>query len=140
MSKKSLAIRKKPELEEEDYTEEVSKEALKPQISTPSAATSITIPEFLVEEPYPYFYHTWNKLLLCDLNDAEEVFHIRNDKDLVENIYIHNKLTLDYETQHKKYGNSLQNYYKVIPQTGTINVNEWKEEERINVNNITPVL
>ena len=140
MSKKSLAIRKKPELEEEDYTEEVSKEALKPQISTPSAATSITIPEFLVEEPYPYFYHTWNKLLLCDLNDAEEVFHIRNDKDLVENIYIHNKLTLDYETQHKKYGNSLQNYYKVIPQTGIINVNEWKEEERINVNNITPVL
>ena len=32
MSKKSLAIRKKPELEEEDYTEEVSKEELKPQI------------------------------------------------------------------------------------------------------------
>jgi len=57
MSKKSLAIRKKPELEEEDYTEEVSKEELKPQISTPSAATSITIPEFLLEEPYPYFYH-----------------------------------------------------------------------------------
>jgi hypothetical protein len=107
-------------------------------------ASSISIPEFLVEEPYPYFYHTWNKLLLCDLNDAAEVFHINNNhNDLEPNIYIYDKQLEDeyndFETQHNKYGNSLQNYYNVISQTGSLSSN-WKEEERININNITPVL
>ena len=34
--------------------------------------SSISIPEFLVGEPYPYFYHTWNKLLMCNLNDSNK--------------------------------------------------------------------
>jgi hypothetical protein len=107
-------------------------------------ASSISIPEFLISEPYPYFYHTWNKLLLCDLNDAAEVFHINNDRNNLEpNVYIYNK-QLDgennnFEIQHNKYGNSLQNYYTVVPQTGVV-TEGWKEEERININNLTPVL
>ena len=116
---------------------------LKSPITISTPISSVSIPEFLLEEPYPYFYHTWNKLLLCDLNDTKEVFHIQNDENTMQpNIYIYNKQSEgennDFETMHKKYGNSLQNYYNVIPQTGLSGA--WKEEERININNITPIL
>jgi len=135
MSKKPI-IREKVEGEKEETTGIIQQ-----PLKIGSTASSISIPEFLVGEPYPYFYHTWNKLLLCDLNDAAEAFHIQNDRnDLEPNIYIYNKqLDNDFETQHNKYGNSLQNYYNVVPQSGTI-TSQWKEEERININNITPVL
>ena len=137
MSKKQIS-RTKVEGEKE-YETTVFEQQIEPKVE--KAASSISIPEFLVGEPYPYFYHTWNKLLLCDLNDAAEIFKIQNDgNDLEPNIYIYNKQsTNDFETQHNKYGNSLQNYYNVIPQLGNVS-SQWKEEERININNITPVL
>ena len=107
-------------------------------------ASSISIPEFLVGEPYPYFYHTWNKLLMCNLNDVSETFHINDPNDLDPNIYINNNLTdkgdkcASFETQHTKYGNSLQNYYTIVNQSGVLEPN-WKESERINIKNITSV-
>ncbi len=138
MSKKPIISRTKVEGEKE-YESAVFEQQIEPKVE--KAASSISIPEFLVGEPYPYFYHTWNKLLLCDLNDAAEIFKIQNDgNDLEPNIYIYNKQSSnDFETQHNKYGNSLQNYYNVIPQLGNVS-SGWKEEERININNITPVL
>ena len=145
MSKKKTLEELEAELEEQisttDYKKVTSSKVFEAKPEVKPEVTSISIPEFLVGEPYPYFYHTWNKLLLCDLKDTEEVFHIHNDSNnLEENIYIYNKQSVDFETQHKKYGNSLQNYYMVVPQTGTIDVNGWKDEERININNITPIL
>lgn len=145
MSKKKTLEELEAELESQisttGYEKVTSSKVFEAKPEAKSEATSISIPEFLVGEPYPYFYHTWNKLLLCDLKDTEEVFHIYNDSNnLEENIYIYNKQSRDFETQHKKYGNSLQNYYTVVPQTGTIDINGWKEEERININNVTPIL
>ena len=142
MNKKPLVSRAKFEedIEADDASSKVTFKPREEMVKVSEKASSISIPEFLVDEPYPYFYHTWNKLLLCDLKDTEEVFHIHNDSNnLEENIYIYNKQSLDFETQHKKYGNSLQNYYTIVPQTGTIDVNGWKEEERININNVTPI-
>jgi hypothetical protein len=106
-------------------------------------ATTITIPEFLVGETYPYFYHTWNKLLLCSLNDVSKTFHI-NDKNAGDpNIYINNLTDghdnfNNFEQQHKNYGNSLQNYYTIVNQSGILDAN-WKELERINITTITPL-
>ena len=145
MSKRKTLEELEAELDEQisttDYKKVTSSKVFEAKPEAKPEVTSISIPEFLVGEPYPYFYHTWNKLLLCDLKDTEEVFHIHNDSNnLEENIYIYNKQSVDFETQHKKYGNSLQNYYTVVPQTGTIDMNGWKDEERININNITPIL
>ena len=113
---------------------------------TGTEQSSISIPEFLLGEPYPYFYHTWNKLLLCNLNDVAETFHINTSNDLDPNIYVFNNDLKDvksncsnFETQHHKYGNSLQNYYTIVNQTtGSIDPN-WKEMDRINITNITPI-
>ncbi len=143
MSKKSLVIREKVELEEKP--EEITTAVFEKIGEVKAPISSVSIPEFLSDEPYPYFYHTWNKLLLCDLNDTKEVFHIQNDENTMQpNIYIYNKQVEgeynDFEAMHKKYGNSLQNYYNVIPQTGSVTPGAWKEEERININNITPIL
>jgi len=112
-----------------------------------SNQSSISIPEFLVGEPYPYFYHTWNKLLLCNLTDVAETFHINNSNDLDPNIYVFNNdlkddtvsKFSDFETQHKEYGNSLQNYYTIVNQNPTGIEPDWKEKERINITNITPI-
>ena len=108
--------------------------------------SSISIPEFLVGEPYPYFYHTWNKLLLCNLNDVSEIFHINNSNDLDHNIYVFNNSLKDvksncsnFETQHHKYGNSLQNYYTIVNQNPASIPANWKEMERIDITNITPI-
>ena len=105
-------------------------------------ASSISIPEFQVGEPYPYFYHTWNKLLVCDQNDVSQIFHINNNNnDLEPNIYIDNqmnKIGENFEIQHSKYGNSLQNYYNIIPQQEGLESN-WKELERINITKITSI-
>jgi len=108
--------------------------------------SSISIPEFLVGEPYPYFYHTWNKLLLCNLNDVAETFHINTSNDLDPNIYVFNNDLKDvksncsnFETQHHKYGNSLQNYYRVVNQTSESIHPNWKEMERIDITSITPI-
>ena len=114
----------------------------KEELRKPESGVSISIPEFLTGEPYPYFYHTWNKLLLCNLNDVSEIFHINNSNDLEPNIYVFNNDLKDinsrcsnFETQHNKYGNSLQNYYTIVNQT-TENVDsDWKEKERINICN-----
>ena len=110
-----------------------------------SNQSSISIPEFILGEPYPYFYHTWNKLLLCILKDVAETFHINNSNDLDPNIYVFNNdlkddisKFSDFETQHKEYGNSLQNYYTIVNQT-TESIADWKENERINITNITPI-
>ena len=113
---------------------------------TGTEQSSISIPEFIVGEPYPYFYHTWNKLLMCNLNDVAENFHINNSNDLDPNIYVFNNDLKDvksncsnFETQHHKYGNSLQNYYTIVNQTtGSIDPN-WKEMERIDITSITPI-
>jgi hypothetical protein len=113
---------------------------------TGTELSSISIPEFIVGEPYPYFYHTWNKLLMCNLNDVSETFHINNSNDMDFNIYVFNNDLKDvksncsnFETQHHKYGNSLQNYYTILNQTsGSIEPN-WKEMERIDITSITPV-
>jgi hypothetical protein len=113
---------------------------------TGTELSSISIPEFLVGEPYPYFYHTWNKLLMCNLNDVAETFHINKSNDLEPNIYVFNNHLKDvksncsnFETQHHKFGNSLQNYYTIVNQTtGSIDSN-WKEMERIDITSITPV-
>jgi hypothetical protein len=148
MSKKSVTRGKLEVIEK--YVSEPSRDIFtseEKRASTeeaPTKVSSISIPEFLVDEPYPYFYHTWNKLLLCDLTSTEEIFHIQNDNDSTKpNIFIYNKQSPDncsnFEVQHHKYGNSLQNYYSVIPQSGTIN-SEWKDEARINIANLTPVL
>ena len=111
-----------------------------------SGQSSISIPEFLQSEPYPYFYHTWNKLLLCNLNDVAETFHINNSNDLEPNIYVFNNSLKDvksncsnFETQHHKYGNSLQNYYTIVNQTTESIVPNWKEQERIDITSITPI-
>ena len=108
--------------------------------------SSISIPEFLTGEPYPYFYHKWNKLLLCNLNDVSEIFHINNSNDLEPNIYVFNNDLKDvnsrcsnFETQHNKYGNSLQNYYTIVNQTAENVDSDWKEKERINITSITPI-
>jgi len=108
--------------------------------------SSMSIPEFLVGEPYPYFYHTWNKLLLCNLNDVSETFHINNSNDLDANIYVFNNDLKDvksncsnFETQHHKYGNSLQNYYTIVNQKPESISANWKEMERINITSITPI-
>ena len=37
---------------------------------TGTEQSSISIPEFIVGEPYPYFYHTWNKLLMCNFSPS----------------------------------------------------------------------
>ena len=113
---------------------------------TGTELSSISIPEFLVGEPYPYFYHTWNKLLMCNLNDVAETFHINNSNDFDPNIYVFNNDLKDvksncsnFETQHNKYGNSLQNYYTIVKQTtGSVEPN-WKEMERIDITSITPI-
>ena len=103
---------------------------------TGTEISSISIPEFTVGEPYPYFYHTWNKLLLCNLNDVVEAFHINNSDESSPNIYVfNNDLTDDisnFETQHNEYGNSLQNYYTIVNQTTKSIDPNWKEKERIN--------
>ena len=109
-----------------------------------AAESTITIPEFLEGEPYPYFYHTWNKLLLCNLKDVAETFHINNDSDL--NIYVFNNdlnddksICSNFETQHHKYGNSLQNYYTIVNQKPESIAANWKEMERIDITSITPI-
>jgi len=113
---------------------------------TGTELSSISIPEFLVGEPYPYFYHTWNKLLMCNLNDVAETFHINNSNDLDQNIYVFNNALKDvksncsnFETQHQKYGNSLQNYYTIVNQTTEGIESNWKEKERIDITSITPI-
>ena len=144
MSKKPISRQKVEDtgIAEEDTTLFKQPE---PELKQKEVASSISIPEFLVGEPYPYFYHTWNKLLLCDLNDAAEIFHIYNDgNELEPNVYIYNKQldgeNNDFETQHNKYGNSIQNYYSIVPQEGQIGEgSSWKEQEKININNLTPV-
>ena len=113
---------------------------------TGAQLSSISIPEFLESEPYPYFYHTWNKLLLCNLNHVAETFHINKSNDLDLNIYVFNNALKDvnsncsnFETQHHKYGNSLQNYYTIVNQkTESIPAN-WKEMDRIDITSITPI-
>jgi len=83
---------------------------------------------------------------MCNLNDVSETFHINNSNDLDPNIYVFNNDLKDvksncsnFETQHQKYGNSLQNYYTIVNQTtGSIDAN-WKEMERIDITSITPV-
>ena len=109
-----------------------------------AAESTISIPEFLEGEPYPYFYHTWNKLLLCNLKDVAETFHINNDSDL--NIYVFNNdlnddksICSNFETQHHKYGNSLQNYYTIVNQKPESIAANWKEMERIDITSITPI-
>ena len=113
---------------------------------TGTEQSSISIPEFLLGEPYPYFYHTWNKLLMCNLNDVAETFHINNSNDLEPNIYVFNNHLKDvksncsnFETQHHKYGNSLQNYYTIVNQTTATIDPHWKEMDRINITSITPI-
>ena len=111
-----------------------------------SNQSSISIPEFILGEPYPYFYHTWNKLLLCILKDVAETFHINNSNDLDPNIYVFNNdlkddisKFSDFETQHKEYGNSLQNYYTIVNQTTKSIDPLWKDKERIDITSITPI-
>jgi hypothetical protein len=111
-----------------------------------SNQSSISIPEFILGEPYPYFYHTWNKLLLCILKDVAETFHINNSNDLDPNIYVFNNdlkddisKFSDFETQHKEYGNSLQNYYTIVKQTTKSIDPLWKDKERIDITSITPI-
>ena len=128
---------------------EITSEIFKPkeEIKKPeSVLSSISIPEFLVGQPYPYFYHTWNKLLLCNLNDVAETFHINTSNDLDPNIYVFNNNLKDvksncsnFETQHHKYGNSLQNYYTIVNQTSEGIDPNWKEMERIDITSITPI-
>lgn len=113
---------------------------------TGAELSSISIPEFLADEPYPYFYHTWNKLLLCNLQEVAKIFHINNSNDLDPNIYVFNNdlkdVTSDFsnfESQHHKYGNSLQNYYTIVNQNSVSIPANWKEMERIDITNITPI-
>lgn len=108
--------------------------------------SSISIPEFIVREPYPYFYHTWNKLLLCNLTDVVEAFHINNSNESIPNIYVfNNDLTDDvsnfsnFETQHNEYGNSLQNYYTIVNQTTKSIDPDWRDKDRISITSITPI-
>jgi hypothetical protein len=102
-------------------------------------ASSVSIPEFLESEPYPYFYHTWNKRLMCNVEDVKEAFHINDNKI---NIYISNEESNNncnnFSVQHNKYGNSLQNYYDIIEQTQYLQTN-WRDQERINITNLTPI-
>jgi hypothetical protein len=146
MNKKPLVSRAKFEedIEADDASSKVTFKPREEMVKVSEKASSISIPEFLVDEPYPYFYHTWNKLLMCNLNDVTEIFHINDQNDLDQNIYINNNLPdtqanlNNFATQHAHYGNSLQNYYTIINQSGTIDAN-WKEMERIDITSITPV-
>ncbi len=148
---KIAPVRQKVEKVEDEIEEKKEELLLQPREEmkkidrTGTDQSSISIPEFLTDEPYPYFYHTWNKLLLCNLNDVSEAFHINNSNDLDQNIYIFNNDLKDihtdcsnFEKQHNKYGNSLQNYYTIVKQTSNIDSN-WKEKERINITDITPI-
>jgi 6-pyruvoyl-tetrahydropterin synthase len=149
LKRKIVERQKVTEDEIEGPSTEISFKPREEMVNIEKIATgnsSISIPEFLVGEPYPYFYHTWNKLLMCNLNDVSETFHINNSNDLDPNIYVFNNDLKDvnsncsnFETQHHKYGNSLQNYYTIVNQkTESIDAN-WKEMERINITSITPV-
>ena len=74
MIKKPLVSRAKFEEEDSQADTASSKVTFKPReemVKVSEKASSISIPEFLVSEPYPYFYHTWNKLLMCNLNDVK---------------------------------------------------------------------
>ena len=56
MSKKSLVTREKVELEEKP--EEITTAIFEKPLSEAKAPiSSVSIPEFLSDEPYPYFYH-----------------------------------------------------------------------------------
>jgi len=97
--------------------------------------------------PYPYFYHTWPSFLFDKTANVKEVFHIDDsnvEKD--ENIYVwNNQLNnsgnenfTNFFDQHNKYGNSLQNYYTVVNQSGNLPEN-WTSSDRINISDITPI-
>jgi hypothetical protein len=95
--------------------------------------------------PYPYFYHTWPSFLFENTEDVKEVFHIDNSRD--DNIFIWNNQLNSSNTnekctnfleQHSKYGNSLQNYYTVVNQTGNL-PESWQSTDRMNITDITPI-
>jgi hypothetical protein len=94
--------------------------------------------------PYPYFYHSWASYLFKKTDDVKEVFHIDNSNlnKNNENVYIWNKQSKDNCTnfldEHKKYGNSLQNYYTVVDQRGELPEN-WQSTGEINITSITPI-
>ena len=67
--KGKLEGRQKVEKVEDEIKDEIKdellfqpREEMKKIDRTEIAQSSISIPEFLTDEPYPYFYHTWNKL------------------------------------------------------------------------------
>ena len=95
----SVFSNKKPKLEESKLKSPVSIVDLPP-----------------TNEPYPYFYHTWNKLLLCNLNDVSKTFNtdIKNTENA--NMYVYNKELNEFKIEHDIYGNSLQNYYIINQQ------------------------
>jgi 2-dehydro-3-deoxyphosphooctonate aldolase (KDO 8-P synthase) len=79
-------VKGKEKAKEDEVTGESTQISfLKPREEFAKPITSISIPEAVVKEPYPYFYHTWNKLLLCNLNDVSETFHIPTVTDIHTN-------------------------------------------------------
>ena len=104
--------------------------------------------EELLGLPYPYFYHTWPSFLFEKTENVKEVFHIddSNVKKKDDNVYVwNNQLNnsgnenyTNFFDQHNKYGNSLQNYYTVVNQSGNLPEN-WTSSDRINISNITPI-
>ena len=120
--------------------------------SSPESMKSITsadMNEISTEStPYPYFYHTWPTVLFEKPNDVKEIFHIDvpPDQDKKSNIFIWNNQLKNspdencsnFFDEHNKYGNSLQNYYTVINQSGNLTEN-WRSNDRINIVDITPV-
>ena len=75
-------------------------------------------------EPYPYFYQSWNKQLLCNLGMVEQIYDINKDAYDEESIAIYNQMMEgeqhNFEEQHAKYANSLQNYYTLVSQTADL--------------------
>ena len=104
-----------------------------------SSVSIVELPQ--TNEQYPYFYHTWNKLLLCNLNDVSDTFNIDINNTENANIYVYNNELNDFKKQHDEYGNSLQNYYIVseqLPQKSLSQSNEIGDTVRIKINELTP--
>lgn len=106
-------------------------------------AVTITIDEpKITKEPFPYFYHTWNKELFCNIDDTSKIFNIQNLPD-EKNVYIYNnnlpgEECNNFKSQHDKYANSLQNYYYVVDKTEPL-PGDWDKSKEIEITKITPI-
>ena len=131
----SIVFQNKPKLEATTQNETIEDKSI-----TKSPVSIFELPE--TNEPYPYFYHTWNKLLLCNLNDVSETFNTDISNKENANIYVFNNELNDFKKQHEEYGNSLQNYYNISEQltrSETNISNELGEQVRIKINELTPI-